>query len=120
MIRRCSLPLLLVIACIYKLMHITSKTFNSFFHFMLALTMVLLAECANSVIPAYIPIIEKRKDLPFTEQQKAWQQLRRGRYVEFNLVHILFNLALRPNICCSTLFQIRLKFVLSKILATGI
>ncbi|WJX65129.1 coproporphyrinogen oxidase [Trifolium repens] len=44
-------------------------------------------ECANSVIPAYIPIIEKRKDLPFTDHQKAWQQLRRGRYVEFNLVY---------------------------------
>ncbi|RZC61082.1 hypothetical protein C5167_022832 [Papaver somniferum] len=44
-------------------------------------------ECANSVIPAYIPIIEKRKDTPFTEQNKAWQQLRRGRYVEFNLVY---------------------------------
>ncbi|XP_052173926.1 oxygen-dependent coproporphyrinogen-III oxidase, chloroplastic [Diospyros lotus] len=44
-------------------------------------------ECANSVIPAYIPIIEKRKDTPFTEQHKAWQQLRRGRYVEFNLVY---------------------------------
>lgn len=44
------------------------------------------AECANSVIPAYIPIIEKRKDTPFTDKHKAWQQLRRGRYVEFNLV----------------------------------
>ncbi|KAI4305566.1 hypothetical protein L6164_028927 [Bauhinia variegata] len=44
-------------------------------------------ECANSVIPAYIPIIEKRKDTPFTDQHKAWQQLRRGRYVEFNLVY---------------------------------
>ncbi|CAI9090749.1 OLC1v1025579C3 [Oldenlandia corymbosa var. corymbosa] len=44
-------------------------------------------ECANSVIPAYIPIIEKRKDTPFTDKQKAWQQLRRGRYVEFNLVY---------------------------------
>ncbi|XP_010556813.1 PREDICTED: coproporphyrinogen-III oxidase 1, chloroplastic [Tarenaya hassleriana] len=44
-------------------------------------------ECANSVIPAYIPIVEKRKDTPFTEQHKAWQQLRRGRYVEFNLVY---------------------------------
>ncbi|KAK7273484.1 hypothetical protein RIF29_14535 [Crotalaria pallida] len=44
-------------------------------------------ECSNSVIPAYIPIIEKRKDLPFTDQHKAWQQLRRGRYVEFNLVY---------------------------------
>uniref|UniRef100_A0A7I4CC82 coproporphyrinogen oxidase n=1 Tax=Physcomitrium patens TaxID=3218 RepID=A0A7I4CC82_PHYPA len=44
-------------------------------------------ECANAVIPAYIPIIEKRKDMPFTAEQKAWQQLRRGRYVEFNLVY---------------------------------
>ncbi|KAK4800555.1 hypothetical protein SAY86_021042 [Trapa natans] len=44
-------------------------------------------ECANSVVPAYIPIIEKRKNMPFTEQHKAWQQLRRGRYVEFNLVY---------------------------------
>uniref|UniRef100_A0A2N9FKU5 coproporphyrinogen oxidase n=1 Tax=Fagus sylvatica TaxID=28930 RepID=A0A2N9FKU5_FAGSY len=44
-------------------------------------------ECANSVVPAYIPIIEKRKDIPFTDQHKAWQQVRRGRYVEFNLVY---------------------------------
>ncbi|KAG7557774.1 Oxygen-dependent coproporphyrinogen III oxidase superfamily [Arabidopsis suecica] len=44
-------------------------------------------ECASSVIPAYIPIVEKRKDTPFNEQHKAWQQLRRGRYVEFNLVY---------------------------------
>lgn len=46
----------------------------------------LSAECAGSVIPAYIPIIERRKDTPFNEEQKAWQQVRRGRYVEFNLV----------------------------------
>ncbi|WMV09082.1 hypothetical protein MTR67_002467 [Solanum verrucosum] len=44
-------------------------------------------ECANSVVPAYIPIIEKRKNTPFTDGHKAWQQLRRGRYVEFNLVY---------------------------------
>ncbi|URD73954.1 Coproporphyrinogen-III oxidase [Musa troglodytarum] len=44
-------------------------------------------ECAKSVVPAYIPIIERRKDTPFTEKNKAWQQLRRGRYVEFNLVY---------------------------------
>ncbi|RYR03740.1 hypothetical protein Ahy_B06g083011 [Arachis hypogaea] len=43
-------------------------------------------KCANSVIHAYIPIIERRKDLPFTEQQKAWKQLRRGRHVEFNFI----------------------------------
>lgn len=46
------------------------------------------AECANAVIPAYIPLIEKRKDMAYTEEQKAWQQLRRGRYVEFNLVGV--------------------------------
>lgn len=44
-------------------------------------------ECAKSAVPAYIPIIERRKDTPFTDQHKAWQQLRRGRYVEFNLVY---------------------------------
>ncbi len=36
---------------------------------------------------AYIPILEKRKDLPFTEEEKYWQEIRRGRYVEFNLIH---------------------------------
>lgn len=40
-----------------------------------------------SFLPSYIPIIERRKDMPFTEAQKQWQQLRRGRYVEFNLVY---------------------------------
>uniref|UniRef100_A0A0A9BF97 Oxygen-dependent coproporphyrinogen-III oxidase, chloroplastic n=1 Tax=Arundo donax TaxID=35708 RepID=A0A0A9BF97_ARUDO len=44
-------------------------------------------ECADSVLPAYIPIIERRKETPFNEEHKAWQQLRRGRYVEFNLVY---------------------------------
>ncbi|KAK1307757.1 hypothetical protein QJS10_CPA09g00851 [Acorus calamus] len=44
-------------------------------------------ECTKSVVPAYIPLIERRKNMPFTEDHKAWQQLRRGRYVEFNLVY---------------------------------
>ncbi|KAL5705584.1 coproporphyrinogen oxidase [Ranunculus cassubicifolius] len=44
-------------------------------------------ECANSVVPAYIPIIKRRKDTPFTDQNKEWQLLRRGRYVEFNLIY---------------------------------
>ncbi|PKA62138.1 Coproporphyrinogen-III oxidase, chloroplastic [Apostasia shenzhenica] len=46
-----------------------------------------VTECAKSVVPAYIPIISRTKDRPFTDQHKAWQQLRRGRYVEFNLVY---------------------------------
>ncbi|KAH8677689.1 coproporphyrinogen III oxidase [Xylariales sp. PMI_506] len=41
----------------------------------------------NSFLPSYLPILEKRKDLPFNEKEKEWQQVRRGRYVEFNLVH---------------------------------
>ncbi|KAM5441130.1 Coproporphyrinogen-III oxidase [Microsporum ferrugineum] len=41
----------------------------------------------SSFLPSYVPILKKRKDMPFTEQEKDWQQLRRGRYVEFNLVH---------------------------------
>ena len=39
------------------------------------------------VTEAYLPIIEKHKNDPFTEQQKNWQQMRRGRYTEFNLVY---------------------------------
>lgn len=41
----------------------------------------------NAFIEAYIPIVEKRKDLPYGEKEKFWQEIRRGRYVEFNLVH---------------------------------
>jgi len=41
----------------------------------------------DSFIESYIPIVEKRKNLPFTFAQKDWQEIRRGRYVEFNLVH---------------------------------
>lgn len=44
-------------------------------------------ECLNSVVDAYGPIVEKHKDDPFTEKQKEWQLMRRGRYVEFNLVY---------------------------------
>eukprot|EP00349_Pseudokeronopsis_sp_Brazil_P008069 CAMPEP_0202967838 /NCGR_PEP_ID=MMETSP1396-20130829/12860_1 /ASSEMBLY_ACC=CAM_ASM_000872 /TAXON_ID= /ORGANISM="Pseudokeronopsis sp., Strain Brazil" /LENGTH=370 /DNA_ID=CAMNT_0049693375 /DNA_START=67 /DNA_END=1176 /DNA_ORIENTATION=- len=41
----------------------------------------------NAVIPAYAPIIEKHKNDKFTQKEKDWQLLRRGRYVEFNLVY---------------------------------
>lgn len=41
----------------------------------------------ESFLPSYLPIIKKRKDMPFLPQQKEWQQIRRGRYVEFNLIH---------------------------------
>jgi coproporphyrinogen III oxidase len=46
----------------------------------------LLRSVGDAFIPAYRPILERRKDLPFTPAQRDWQLLRRGRYVEFNLV----------------------------------
>ncbi|GAA4235583.1 hypothetical protein GCM10022291_17870 [Postechiella marina] len=46
-----------------------------------------VTEVGDSFLEAYVPIIEKRKDLPFTKAQRDWQEIRRGRYVEFNLVH---------------------------------
>jgi coproporphyrinogen III oxidase len=41
----------------------------------------------EAFISAYFPIVEKRKKFSFNEQQKRWQLIRRGRYVEFNLIH---------------------------------
>jgi coproporphyrinogen III oxidase len=40
-----------------------------------------------SFLESYLPIVQKRKDISFTISQKDWQEIRRGRYVEFNLVH---------------------------------
>lgn len=41
----------------------------------------------NSFLRAYIPIVQKRKELPYEAMHREWQEIRRGRYVEFNLVH---------------------------------
>lgn len=38
-------------------------------------------------IEAYLPILKKRKDREYSQAHRDWQLLRRGRYVEFNLVH---------------------------------
>lgn len=46
-----------------------------------------VTEVGNSFLEAYVPIVEKRKNLSFTKQNRDWQEIRRGRYVEFNLVH---------------------------------
>ncbi len=43
-------------------------------------------DTGETFCPAYIPLVEKNKDLPFGEAEKRWQSLRRGRYVEFNLL----------------------------------
>ncbi|MDH5599048.1 MAG: oxygen-dependent coproporphyrinogen oxidase [Cyclobacteriaceae bacterium] len=41
----------------------------------------------NTFAPLYCTLAEKKKDLHYTEDDKQWQNLRRGRYVEFNLVY---------------------------------
>lgn len=46
-----------------------------------------VTEVGDSFLDAYVPIVEKRKDLDYSETQRNWQEIRRGRYVEFNLVH---------------------------------
>lgn len=46
-----------------------------------------VTEVGGSFLDAYAPIVQKRKDLPYTKENKNWQEIRRGRYVEFNLVH---------------------------------
>lgn len=43
--------------------------------------------CGDAFIDAYIPIVQKRKETFYSAQNKHWQEIRRGRYVEFNLVH---------------------------------
>ncbi len=44
-------------------------------------------DCASSFAEAYFPIVERRWRQPYGETERQWQKLRRGRYVEFNLVY---------------------------------
>lgn len=41
----------------------------------------------EAFLPSYLPILKRRMDMPYLPEHKTWQQLRRGRYVEFNLVN---------------------------------
>lgn len=46
----------------------------------------MLRSVGDAFLGAYLPILERRKDTPWGERERNWQLLRRGRYVEFNLV----------------------------------
>ncbi len=46
-----------------------------------------LRSVGDAFLPAYIPIVERRKDIEYDEQQRQFQLYRRGRYVEFNLIY---------------------------------
>ncbi|KTW26138.1 hypothetical protein T552_03031 [Pneumocystis carinii B80] len=44
-------------------------------------------DCLNAFLSSYIPIVLRRKDMNFTSDEKLFQQIRCGRYVEFNLLY---------------------------------
>jgi len=47
----------------------------------------LMISIGNHYLPAYLPIVERRKAIDYEEREKTFQRYRRGRYVEFNLVY---------------------------------
>ena len=47
----------------------------------------LARNVGDHLVDAYVPIVERRRDLPFGEPEREFQAYRRGRYVEFNLVY---------------------------------
>ncbi|KAJ1431437.1 Coproporphyrinogen III oxidase [Ochromonadaceae sp. CCMP2298] len=42
---------------------------------------------ADTFMPSYLTVVDKRRNLPFSDEQRHWQLLRRGRYIEFNLLY---------------------------------
>ena len=44
-------------------------------------------ECGHSFLPAYLPIVERRRGMEYGDRERNFQLYRRGRYVEFNLVY---------------------------------
>jgi coproporphyrinogen III oxidase len=44
-------------------------------------------QAGDAFLQAYLPIVQRRRDEPFTEKERAFQEFRRGRYVEFNLIY---------------------------------
>ncbi|KII91000.1 hypothetical protein PLICRDRAFT_106869 [Plicaturopsis crispa FD-325 SS-3] len=47
----------------------------------------LIQTLGNAFVPSYLPILERRMSMPSDEHKRRWQLIRRGRYVEFNLVY---------------------------------
>jgi coproporphyrinogen III oxidase len=50
-------------------------------------TFAFVKRIGRSFLPAYLPIVDKRKGQQYTEREREFQLIRRGRYVEFNLVY---------------------------------
>jgi len=50
-------------------------------------TFAFIRAAGEAFLAAYLPIVERNKDRPYGERERDWQLHRRGRYVEFNLIH---------------------------------
>lgn len=50
-------------------------------------SLALVKDLAEAFLPAWLPLAERRRATPHGEAQRVWQEIRRGRYVEFNLLH---------------------------------
>jgi coproporphyrinogen III oxidase len=48
---------------------------------------LFVRDCGNAFLPSYLPIVRRRKNEPWGAEQRAFQEHRRGRYVEFNLLY---------------------------------
>ena len=50
-------------------------------------TFAFVRDCGAGFLEAYLPIARRRKDTPYTDRERDFQEFRRGRYVEFNLIY---------------------------------
>jgi len=50
-------------------------------------TFAFVRDAGDHFLDAYLPILQRRKELPYGERERRWQEYRRGRYVEFNLIY---------------------------------
>lgn len=60
--------------------------FDDFSELGFAQSFAMLRSVGDAFVPAYMPIVERRRDTPYGEREREFQLYRRGRYVEFNLV----------------------------------
>ena len=60
--------------------------FDDFSEFDFDRSFAMLRAVGDGFLPAYLPLVERRRDTPYGEREREFQLYRRGRYVEFNLV----------------------------------
>ena len=61
--------------------------FDDYAHDGFERSFAFVRSAADAYFEAYMPLLERRKGSPYGERERQWQLLRRGRYVEFNLIY---------------------------------